>query len=61
MSGDDLRTTTEWLVEFDVAIVDPDGWRGPGGVGYDVPIDRDEFLRRLSMSTVDYGRRARNA
>lgn len=50
--GEDLRTTTEWLIEFDRALIDPDGWRGPDGVAFDVPISRDEFIRRLSESTV---------
>jgi hypothetical protein len=51
---EDLRSTTDWLVEFDVRIVDPDGWRSPDALGFDVPISRDEFMARLNVSTVDH-------
>jgi hypothetical protein len=46
------RTPDEWCVEFNVMILDPDGWRGADDPPFTQPISRREFQRRLAMSTI---------
>lgn len=49
-----LRTPEEWLRELHpgMRVLDPDGWRGRDGIGWDEPIGRLEFEERLAKSTV---------
>lgn len=42
----------EWCIEMGVQVMDPDGWRGPGAPSWDEPITREEFVQRVSVSTV---------
>jgi hypothetical protein len=37
---------------FGIQVLDPDGWRGPGGRSWDDPIDLEEYHIRVSQSTV---------
>lgn len=47
----DLRTPDEWSVDFNIVVLDPDGWRADGKPWSD-PIPRDEFSRRAIESTI---------
>ena len=46
------RTPEEWSKIHDVFILDPDGWRGKGDPSWDTPLDEDDFLRRMWVSTI---------
>jgi hypothetical protein len=47
------KTAYEWLEELpDTTLLDPDGWRENDGVELTTRITRDDFNRRLSVSTV---------
>ena len=46
------RTPEEWSKIHDVFIFDPDGWRGKGDPSWDTPLDEDDFLRRMWVSTI---------
>lgn len=45
-------TPVEWQEIEGVTILDPDGWRMAGAPAWDEPITRDDFLKRMSISTV---------
>lgn len=47
-----LHTPEEWCLLLDASVMDPDGWRD-GTRGWDEPITRDEFDRRLIRCTID--------
>lgn len=49
--AEDLRTPDEWADEYHVRIMDPDGWR-LDGKNFKTPITENEFLWRVSESTV---------
>ena len=47
------RKTPEQWAELDgLTIYDPDGWRMDDAPPFDAPIDRDEYLWRMRMSTI---------
>ena len=50
-----VRTPAQWAEEFNVTILDPDGWRGARGKDWSEPITRDEFRDRMMQSTVRTG------
>ena len=35
-----------------IRIIDPDGWRGPNGEKWETPITKEEWNRRMAVSTV---------
>jgi len=50
----ELRTPAEWSALDGVTVMDPDGWRGSKHLpakSFDEPIDRAEWVERLSVST----------
>lgn len=49
---EEVRTPQEWCDLLGARIADPDGWRD-GTRGWDEPIDRAEFDRRLLTCTID--------
>jgi hypothetical protein len=49
----ELRTPDEWGREFGVRVVDPDGWRGKDGRDWNDSISREEYERRMVLSTVE--------
>lgn len=49
----DLRTPDQWCAEYDIRILDPDGWRGTHRLAWDFPISLAEFWRRSRTSTTD--------
>ncbi len=53
----DLKKPVEWQVEFGLVIVDADGWRGKDGKSFDEPISREEFQKRMMISTVKRSRK----
>lgn len=44
------RTAWDWLALHKVHILDPDGWRD--GVDFDTPITLENFIERVSLSTI---------
>lgn len=46
-----LKTPEEWEREYDVVVLDADGWRRDGKP-FEEPIDHDEFMSRACASTV---------
>lgn len=42
----------EWAEIFGHEIIDPDGWRGSAGAGFDEPLTFDDFVSRFIESTV---------
>lgn len=49
-----VKTPDEWCREFDVTIMDPDGWRPGCSLGYkqySEPITKNEFRHRMYEST----------
>lgn len=48
----DLRPPTEWEAFTGIKVRDPDGWRADG-LGWDVPITREDFERRCASSTTE--------
>jgi hypothetical protein len=46
------RRPEDWCRIHKVVILDPDGWRGVDSPSWDTPIDEDEFLERMSVSTI---------
>lgn len=52
--ADELHTPEEWiaLLNPDLKIVDPDGWRGPDAPPFDQPISQDEFSFRFALCTI---------
>lgn len=49
-----MKTTKKWCEHFNVVIKDPDGWRPPKELDFDIPISEFDFLDRLSVSTVQF-------
>lgn len=47
-----LKSAHEWCDVSGIEILDPDGWRGKNGRPMTDLIDRDEFNRRMVVSTV---------
>ena len=52
MTDEILRPSAEWAAEAGITILDPDGWRGADGRPFADPISHDEFLRRMTISTI---------
>lgn len=49
----ELKTPDEWCAQYDILIVDPDGWRGTVYLPWLTPITLHEFYMRGMHSTVD--------
>jgi hypothetical protein len=47
-----VLTPQEWGKLLDVEIIDPDGWRGRDSKPLTEPIGLQEFINRLSESTI---------
>ncbi len=48
----DTRRPLDWANLLGVVVIDPDGWEGRED--WERPIALDDFIRRLSESTIDY-------
>ena len=48
----ELNKPEDWERITGITIMDADGWRSPGDPPYEKPISRDEFMRRMSISTI---------
>lgn len=46
-----VQTPDAWATLLNVAILDDDGWRNPGGKSWSEPIGLVEFINRLAEST----------
>lgn len=46
------RRPEDWCRIYKVLILDPDGWRKVGSPSWDTPIDEEEFIDRMSVSTI---------
>jgi hypothetical protein len=53
------RTTWQWCEEYEVDIVDPDGWRCVDAPAWDEPITLSDFYQRVCQSTARVGARTR--
>lgn len=52
---EDLRTSSEWEIEFGILVLDPDGWdRKNLTDSWSQMITRDEFQRRIMSSTITH-------
>lgn len=51
----EIKRTWDWLEEFPLLILDPDGWRGVNELSFDALITRREFAERVYISTVQHG------
>jgi len=50
------RRPEDWCRIHNVLILDPDGWRSVDSPSWDEPIDEEEFIERMSVSTItSYG------
>lgn len=47
----ELHTPAEWCQRLGVRVIDPHGWRGIGGVSWNNPISKGEFVGRAAIST----------
>lgn len=47
-----LKTPDEWCRIKDIFIMDPDGWRKAGDPSWETPIAEDDFMTRMSISTI---------
>jgi hypothetical protein len=47
-----FKTPDQWCDEYDLLILDPDGWRGKDAPRWDTPITLAEFYRRAMQCTV---------
>lgn len=52
---EEAKSTWDWLEEFPLLILDPDGWRGVNELSFDALITRREFAERVYISTVQHG------
>jgi hypothetical protein len=48
----ELKTPVKWSTEFGIVILDADGWSEPGAPSWYTSISREEFVRRMSLSTI---------
>ena len=53
-----LQPASDWERVSGIRILDPDGWRGDEDFleAWQTPIDKQEWLYRVSISTVDYSK-----
>ncbi len=47
-----LKLPREWAREDGIRVLDADGWMGKDGRSWFEPISREEFDRRVAISTV---------
>ena len=47
---EETKTSREWCAEYDVEVVDPDGWNEHGKTWFE-PLTREEFEMCLATST----------
>jgi len=47
-----LKTPEQWSEKYKVLILDPDGWRGVDSPSWDEPITEEDFVERMSVSTI---------